>query len=98
TNTLGTQLNAILDPLSKPRTTAIKDEDGTIVDIPDQRPQVQRLHDALEEACARLLKAADQPSVCGIPASVIVTISLDDLLAKAGLAETADDIQLTPDQ
>ena len=56
TNTLGTQLNAILDPLTKPRATAIEDEDGTIVDIPDQRPQVQRLHDALEEACAKLLK------------------------------------------
>ena len=98
TNTVGAQLNAILDPLTKPRSTAIEDEDGTVVDIPDQRPQVQRLHDALEEACARLLKAADQPSVGGIPASVIVTISLDDLLAKAGLAETADGTQLTTDQ
>ncbi len=98
TNTVGAQLNAILDPLTKPRSTAIEDEDGTIVDIPDQRPQVQRLHDALEEACARLLKAADQPSVGGIPASVIVTIGFDDLLAKAGLAETADGTQLTTDQ
>ena len=59
---------------------------------------MQRLHDALEEACARLLKAADQPSVGGIPASVIITISLDDLLAKAGVAETADGSQLTSDQ
>jgi uncharacterized protein DUF222 len=59
---------------------------------------VQRLHDALDETCARLLKAADQPSVGGIPASVIVTISLEDLLAKAGLAETADGTQLSSDQ
>ncbi len=98
TNTVGAQLNAILDPLTKPRSIAIEDEDGTIVDIPDQRPHMQRLHDALDEACARLLKAADQPSVGGIPASVIVTIGVDDLLAKAGLAETADGSQLTPDQ
>ena len=98
TNTVGAQLNAILDPLTKPRSTAIEDEDGTVVDIPDQRPQVQRLHDALEEACARLLKAADQPCVGGIPASVIVTIGIDDLLAKAGLAETADGTQLTSNQ
>jgi Domain of unknown function (DUF222) len=98
TNTVGAQLNAILDPLTKPRSTAIEDEDGTIIDIPDQRPQVHRLHDALEEACARLLKAADQPSVGGIPAAVIVTISLEDLLAKAGLAETAAGTQLTSDQ
>jgi Domain of unknown function (DUF222) len=97
-NTVGTQLNAILDPLTTPRTTSIEDQDGTVLDIPDQRPQVQRLHDALDEACARLLKAADQPSVGGVPASVIVTISLDDLLAKAGLADTADGTQLTSDQ
>ena len=37
-NTVGAQLNAILDPLTKPRTTAIQDDDGSIVDIPDQRP------------------------------------------------------------
>ena len=97
-NTVGAQLNAILDPLTKPRTSAIEDEDGTVVEIPDQRPHMQRLHDALEEACARLLKSADQPSVGGIPASVIITISLDDLLAKAGVAETADGSQLTTDQ
>src|SRR6476659_3866811 len=98
TTTVGAQLNAILDPLTKPRSTAIEDDDGTILDIPDQRPQVQRLHDALEEVCARLLKAADQPCVGGIPASVIVTIGLEDLLAKTGLAETAEGSQLTPDQ
>jgi len=98
TNTLGTQLNAILDPLAKPRTSSIDHPDGTTADIPDQRPHVQRMHDALEEACAKLLKSADQPSVGGIPASVIVTINLDDLLAKAGLADTADGTQLTPAQ
>ncbi len=98
TNTVGAQLNAILEPLTKPRSSAIEDEDGTVVDIPDQRPQVQRLHDALEEACARLLKSDDQPSVGGIPASVIVTIGVDDLLAKTGLAEAADGSQLTSDQ
>jgi hypothetical protein len=97
-NTVGAQLNAILDPLTKPRSTAIEDEDGTVVDIPDQRPQVQRLHDALEEACARLLKASDQPCVGGVPASVVVTVGLDDLLAQAGLAETADGTQFTPHQ
>ena len=98
TNTLGAQLNAILDPLSKPRSTAIEDENGAIIDIPDQRPQVQRLHDALDEACSKLLKSADLPSVGGAPASVIVTIDLEDLLAKAGLADTADGSQLTSDQ
>jgi hypothetical protein len=97
-NTVGVQLNAILDPLTKPRTSAIEDEDGNLIQIPDERPRVQRLHDALEEACARLLKAADQPCVGGVPASVVVTIGIEELLAKAGLGETADGTQLTAEQ
>jgi hypothetical protein len=84
------------------RASSIEDTDGTgtgtVITIPDVRPSVQRLHDALEEACAKLLKSADQPSVGGTPASVIVTISLEDLLAKAGLAETSDGSQLSFDQ
>jgi hypothetical protein len=87
-----------LDPLTTPRTSSIEHEDGNVIQIPDNRPQMQRLHDALEEACARLLKSGDQPSAGGVPASVIVTISLEELLAKAGLAETADGTQLTPAQ
>ena len=55
-NTVGAQLNAILDPLSKPRSTTMEDQDGQTTPIPDQRPYGQRLHDALDEACARLLK------------------------------------------
>ena len=98
TNTVGAQLNAILDPLSKPRTTTVEDGDGQTTPIPDERPHGQRVHDALDEACARLLKMADQPVSGGTPASVIVTIGLDDLLAKAGLAETSDGSQLSVDQ
>jgi hypothetical protein len=53
----------VMDPLTTPRTSSIEDEDGNLIQIPDQRPCVQRLHDALEETCARLLKSGDQPSV-----------------------------------
>jgi hypothetical protein len=98
TNTVGAQLNAILDPLSKPHTTTLEDEDGTTTPIPDERPHGQRVHDGLDEACARLLKMADQPASGGTPASVIVTIGLEELLNKAGLAETSDGSTLTPDQ
>jgi hypothetical protein len=98
TNTVGAQLDTILDPLTTPRSTTTEDEDGNITQIPDQRPSVQRLHDALEEACARLLKSGDQPSVGGVPASVIITITLEELLTKTGLAETADGTQLSPQQ
>src|SRR5207342_3578870 len=98
TNTVGAQLNALLDPLTKPRTTTLENEDGTTTQNPDERPHPQRLHDALDEACARLLKMKDQPVSGGTPTSVIVTIGLQELLAKAGLAETADGSQLSAEQ
>jgi Domain of unknown function (DUF222) len=99
TSTVGAQLNAILDPLTKPRTTTLEDENGQTTQIPDGRSYGQRLHDGLDEACGRLLKMKDQPSVSGgTPTSVVVTIGLEDLLAKAGLAETSDGSALTSDQ
>ena len=98
TTTVGAQLTAILDPLTKPRTTNLEDENGQTTQIPDERPHGQRLHDAVDEACGRLLKMKDQPSVGGAPASVIVTVQLEELLTKAGLAETSNGSQLTSDQ
>ena len=98
TSTVGVQLNAILDPLARHRSSSIEDEDGNITQIPDERPSGQRLHDGLDEACGQLLKTKDQPLVGGIPASVIVTVPLEDLLAKAGLAETNDGTMLTSEQ
>lgn len=97
TNTVGAQLNAILDPLTRPRTTTMQ-VDGKTSEIPDDRHYGQRLHDAFEDACGRLLQLADRPAVGGTPASVIVTITVDDLLAKAGIAETTDGTQLSADQ
>jgi hypothetical protein len=97
TSIVGTQLRAILDPLAKPRTTEVDVEGGT-QKTSDERPYGQRMHDALDEACAKVLKSADQPAVGGVPASVVVTIGVDDLLAKAGLAETSDGSMLTSDQ
>src|SRR6187200_1263005 len=42
TNILGAQLDAILDPLAKPRNSCIEDTDGTLTTtIPDARPSVQ---------------------------------------------------------
>jgi hypothetical protein len=87
-----------LGPADKPRTSSIEDQHGNLTQIPDARPFGQRLHDGLDEACGRLLKSADQPVVGGVPASVIVTVQLEDLLAKAGLAETNDGTVLTSEQ
>ncbi len=97
-NTVGAQLNAILDPLAKPHTTTLEGEGGTTTQIPDERPYGQRMHDALDEMCGRALKMRDQPASGGTPASVIVTITLEELLAKAGLAETSDGSHLTVEQ
>jgi Domain of unknown function (DUF222) len=97
TNTVGEQLRVILDPLTKPRTTEV-DLEGVTQKIADERPYGQRMHDALDEVCCKVLKSADQPAVGGVPASVVVTIGVDDLLAKAGLAETSDGSTLTSDQ
>jgi hypothetical protein len=98
TATVGAQLNAIVEPLAKPRTSSIEHHDGTLTKIADERPSMQRLHDALDEACAKLLKSADLPSIGGVPASVIITITLEDLLGNTGVAETADGTQLCADQ
>lgn len=49
TSTVGAQLTAILDPLAKPRNSAIEDENGKLTQLPDERPYVQRLHDVLDE-------------------------------------------------
>src|SRR5688572_183897 len=98
TSTVGAQLNAILDPLSRPRSSSIDDHNANTTVIPDQRPHVQRLHDGLDEVCGRILKMRDQPVSGGTPASVIITIAVDDLLAKTGLAETSDGSMLTPQQ
>jgi Domain of unknown function (DUF222) len=97
TNTVGAQLHVILDPLTRPRTTTIE-IDGATKEIPDERHYGQRMHDAFEDACGRLLQLADRPAVGGTPASVIVTINVDDLLQRAGIAETTDGSQLSSDQ
>jgi Domain of unknown function (DUF222) len=77
TSTVGTQLRAILDPLTKPRTTEVVDPEGVTQKIADERPYGQRIHDALDEVCGKVLKSADQPAVGGVPASVVVTIDVD---------------------
>jgi Domain of unknown function (DUF222) len=97
TNTVGAQLHAILDPLTRPRSTIVE-IDGKGVEIADERPYGQRMHDAFEDACGRLLQLADRPATGGTPASVIVTIGVDELLAKAGIAETTEGSQLSADQ
>jgi hypothetical protein len=91
TGSLGAKLSALLSPLTKPRVGTITRSDGTTVaQDRDERTRGQRLHDALEDICDRVLRVADVPASGGTPATVIVTIALDDLLAKMGHGTTSD--------
>jgi hypothetical protein len=46
------------------------------------------LHDAFEEAGRRLLKTGDLPDHAGLPAQLIITLTLTDLERRAGRATT----------
>jgi hypothetical protein len=75
------QWQAVLDPLAAPRPS---DADG-----PDPRTPGQRVHDALADAAARLLASDELPPSGGTPATVLLTMSLDQLETRTGLVTTA---------
>ena len=77
----GVKLQTVLGPLAKPKVDGAE---------PDQRHHGQRMHDALETVCDRLLRSDSLSDSGGTPATVIVTIDLQDLLAKTGYAVTGD--------
>lgn len=77
------RIRAILEPLAAPRPHTEMTRDGTERLTPDVRSREQRMHDALDEACARLLRAGDAPATGGTPATVIITITEEQLQAAA---------------
>ena len=85
------KLQALLGPLAKPRINITVGPDGQPIEETDPRHHGQRMHDALEDVCDRLLRSENPvPDSGGTPATVIVTIDVDDLLAKTGYAVTSD--------
>ncbi len=96
TGAVGAKLKALLDPLAKVRTplgVATSDgapAPGTAWTEPDGRTHGQRMHDAVEEVCDRLLRSGDAPDTGGVPATVIVTLSWDELLGRLGYGRTGD--------
>ena len=50
----------------------------------DPRNRGQRLHDALEEACDRLLAAGTVTGTGGVPATVVIRIDADQLITPTG--------------
>ena len=56
---------------------------------PDRRSPGQRRHDALLDAGQRLLRAGTLPDAGGTPATVLVTLTVDQLEARTGVVTTA---------
>jgi hypothetical protein len=83
TGALGAKLEAVLSPLSRPRL----DPTGKQA---DPRTFGQRRHDALEDVCDRLLRSGSLPDSGGTPATVIVTIGMEELMDRTGYGRTTD--------
>jgi hypothetical protein len=111
TGEAGAKLNAVLTPLARPRpggadSSAASDEaeDASLaptrvrMHLADRRSHAQRLHDALEEVCDRVLRQAPEPAHGGVPATVIVTVDAGDLRDRAGHGVTSDGTVLTHEQ
>ncbi|SDS68886.1 HNH endonuclease [Friedmanniella luteola] len=90
TGPVGVKLRAVLDPLARPRTDTVPGLQVGTVEVPDERTHGQRVHDALEEVCDRILRSGDLPESGGIPATVLVTIDHDSLRERTGFGQTSD--------
>jgi hypothetical protein len=71
----------VLDTLSRP----VPADDGE----PDTRTPGQRRHDALLDAGRRLLRSGSLPDAGGTPATVLLTMAVDELEARTGLVTTS---------
>ena len=90
TGEAGVKLQAVLGPLAKPRINVTETGDGRRVEEPDERTYGQRMHDALEQVCDRILRTDRVPDAGGTPATVIITLDLADLADKTGYAVASD--------
>ncbi len=80
---------AVLSPLAEPRPQG---------DQRDERTAAQRLHDALAASASRLLRSGALPACGGTPATVLLTMTLDQLESRIGLVTTGHGGQLTVDE
>ncbi len=98
TGPVGVKLQALLGPLAKPRLNTTVAPGGGLVEQADQRHHGQRMHDALEEVCDRLLGADPPPEAGGSPVTVIISIDLADLLTGTGYGISSDGTLLRAEQ
>jgi hypothetical protein len=80
------KLSGNLTPECAAALTAVMDALGKRVGPEDDRTVAQRRHDALEEACRRLVAAGGLPDVAGQPAQIILHATLEQLLGLRGAA------------
>ena len=74
TGEAGVKLQALLGPLARPRVTSTVGPDGQPIESPDPRHHGQRMHDAVEDVCDRLLRQDNPvPDSGGTPATVVIT-------------------------
>lgn len=98
TAALGAKLRAVLGPLARPRTESRPGsgpDDGNGAALSDSRHHGQRMHDALEDVCDRMLRSVTLPDSGGTPATVIVTIDQRDLRQRTGHGSTADGVPVS---
>jgi Domain of unknown function (DUF222)/HNH endonuclease len=76
----------VLDTLSRP---------APAENEPDRRSPGQRRHDALADAGRRLLRSGDLPDAGGTVTTVLITLTLDQLETRLGLATTTHGGTLT---
>ena len=98
TDEAGVKLHTLLDPLAKSKVNTVETDDGIRVEEPDTRTYGQRMHDALEDVCDRMLRSDSVPDAGGTPATVIITLDLADLLAKTGYAVGSDGALMPTEQ
>ena len=56
------------------------------------------MHDALEDVCDRLLRTDSLPDAGGTPATLIITIDIEDLLNGTGYGITSDGTLIRTEQ
>jgi hypothetical protein len=78
------RLEADLTPAASAALRAVLDSLGAKAGAEDVRSQPQRDHDALEEACVRLIASGMLPQRAGQPVHLQVQVTLEQLWALAG--------------
>jgi hypothetical protein len=81
------KLDGDLTPECAAALTAVLESLGKKVGPEDERTAPQRRHDALEEACRRLVASGMLPDVAGQPTQLQLYASLDQLRSLPGAAE-----------